>query len=133
MSQPYTKTVLEHFMNPRNIGEMECPDAVGTVRNPACGDEMTVYLKISRHDDGQEYVEDVKIHTYGCVAAIATSSMASELVKGKTLDEAIEISGKVIKDALGGLPAQKAHCSMLADEALKKAIEDYRAGKTPTV
>jgi nitrogen fixation NifU-like protein len=125
MSQPYTKTVLEHFMNPRNIGEMENPDAAGT------GDEMTVYLRIGRREDGQEYVEDVKIHTYGCVAAIATSSMASELVKGKTLDEAIEISGKVIKEALGGLPAQKAHCSMLADEALKKAIEDYRAGRAP--
>jgi nitrogen fixation NifU-like protein len=133
MSQPYTKTVLEHFLNPRNIGEMENPDAVGTVRNPACGDEMTVYLRIGTREDGQEYVEDVKIHTYGCVAAIATSSMASELVKGKTLSEAIEISGRVIKEALGGLPAQKAHCSMLADEALKKAIEEYLAAKEPAV
>lgn len=127
MSQPYSQKVLEYFLNPRNIGSMENPDASATVANPQCGDEMTVFLRIGRREDGEEYIEDIKVQTYGCVAAIATSSMATELVKGKTLTEAMEISGRAIKEALGGLPATKVHCSLLADQALKKAIENYLA------
>ncbi|MCX7599610.1 MAG: iron-sulfur cluster assembly scaffold protein, partial [Armatimonadetes bacterium] len=100
-----------------------------TVANPQCGDEMTVFLRIGRREDGEEYIEDARVLTYGCVAAIATSSMATELVKGKTLREAMEISGRAIKEALGGLPATKVHCSLLADQALKKAIENYLALK----
>lgn len=129
MSQPYSQRVLEYFLNPRNIGSMENPDASATVANPQCGDEMTVFLRIGQRD-GEEYIEDIKVQTYGCVAAIATSSMATELVKGKTLREAMEISGRAIKEALGGLPATKVHCSLLADQALKKAIENYLAQKS---
>ena len=123
----YSEIVLEYFMNPRNIGVIEDADAKATVANPHCGDEMTIYLKIGRREDGQEYIEDAKIQTYGCVAAIATSSMATELVKGKTLEEARQLSAQAIKEALGGLPASKVHCSLLADQALQKAIEDYLA------
>jgi len=130
MSQPYSKLVLEYFLNPRNIGCIEDADAQATVANPHCGDEMTVYLKIGRREDGEEYIEDVKVQTYGCVAAIATSSMATELVKGKTLQEAREISARAIKEALGGLPAAKVHCSLLADQALQRAIDNYLAAKT---
>lgn len=129
MSQPYSQRVLEYFLNPRNIGSMDNPNASATVANPQCGDEMTVFLRIGRREDGEEYIEDIKVQTYGCVAAIATSSMATELVKGKTLREAMEISGRAIKEALGGLPATKVHCSLLADQALKKAIENYLAQK----
>jgi len=129
MSQPYSQTVLEYFLQPRNIGSMDNPDASATVANPQCGDEMTIFLRIGRRDDGEEYIQDAKVQTYGCVAAIATSSMATELVKGKTLKEAMEISGRAIKEALGGLPASKVHCSLLADQALKKAIENYLALK----
>ncbi|MBC7289334.1 MAG: iron-sulfur cluster assembly scaffold protein, partial [Armatimonadetes bacterium] len=129
MSQPYSQKVLEYFLNPRNIGTMDNPDAWATVANPQCGDEMTIFLRIGRRPDGEEYIEDARVQTYGCVAAIATSSMATELVKGKTLTEALEISGRAIKEALGGLPASKVHCSLLADQALKKAIHSYLARK----
>ena len=131
-SQSYSKLVVEYFLNPKNIGVIEDADAQATVTNPHCGDEMTIYLKIGRREDGQEYIEDAKIQTYGCVAAIATSSMATELVKGKTLEEARKLSAKAIKDALGGLPASKVHCSLLADQALQQAIDNYLAKRART-
>jgi nitrogen fixation NifU-like protein len=113
---------MDHFQNPRNMGEVEQPDGVGEVGNPQCGDVMRITIKV----DDQERIEDVKFKTLGCGAAIATSSMVTELAKGKTLDEAEQISKKVVAEALGGLPPQKMHCSNLASDGLKKAIEDYR-------
>jgi nitrogen fixation NifU-like protein len=118
----YTEQVMDHFQNPRNMGEVEQPDGVGEVGNPQCGDVMRITIKV----DDQERIEDVKFKTLGCGAAIATSSMVTELAKGKTLDEAEQISKKVVAEALGGLPPQKMHCSNLASDGLKKAIEDYR-------
>jgi nitrogen fixation NifU-like protein len=118
----YTEKVMDHFQNPRNMGEVEEPDGVGEVGNPQCGDVMRITIKV----DDDERIEDVKFKTLGCGAAIATSSMVTELAKGKTLAEAQEISKKVVAEALGGLPPQKMHCSNLASDGLKKAIEDYR-------
>ena len=117
----YTEQVMDHFMNPRNMGEMENPDGVGTVGNAKCGDIMRIYIKVEN-----EVITDVKFKTFGCGAAIATSSKATELVKGKTLDEALQITNKMVMDSLGGLPPVKVHCSVLAEEALHAAIKDYK-------
>ncbi len=116
----YSEKVMEHFRNPRNVGVIEDADGVGTVGNPVCGDMMTIYIKVK---DGK--IEDIKFQTFGCAAAIATSSMATELAKGKTLEEALRITKQTVAEALGGLPPQKMHCSNLAAEALKRAIADY--------
>lgn len=116
----YTDKVMEHFRNPHNMGEIQDPDGVGTVGNPVCGDMMTIYIKVK-----DNRLEDVKFKTFGCGAAIATSSMITELAKGKTLEEAVKITRANVADALGGLPPIKMHCSNLAADALHAAIEDY--------
>jgi len=116
----YSDKVMEHFKNPRNVGEMENPDGVGHVGNPVCGDIMELYIKVK---DG--IIVDAKFRTFGCGAAIATSSMVTEMVKGKRIEEALKISNKAVAEALDGLPAVKMHCSVLAEEALKSAIENY--------
>jgi len=121
---PYSDIVMDHFMNPRNMGEIENADAVGEVGNPACGDVMKLYLKI---EDGK--IVDAKFKTFGCGAAIASSSITTEMIKGKTIDEALKISNEAVAEALGGLPPAKQHCSVLAEEALKVAIEDYNKKK----
>jgi nitrogen fixation NifU-like protein len=118
--EDYTDLVMEHFSNPRNVGTMEDPDGVGREGNPVCGDLMEMFIKV---DNG--HISDVKFRTFGCGAAIATSSIATEMVKGKPLSEASNLSNKAIAEALGGLPPVKLHCSMLAADALKKAIENY--------
>jgi nitrogen fixation NifU-like protein len=120
MSPVYSEKVMEHFKNPRNMGEMENPDGVGHVGNPVCGDIMELYIKVDNN-----VITDAKFKTFGCGAAIATSSMVTELVKGKTVDEALKISNRAVAEALGGLPPVKMHCSVLAEEALKSAIDDY--------
>ena len=117
----YTEQVMDHFMNPRNMGEMEDASGVGTVGNAKCGDIMRIYIKVE-----DDVITDVKFKTFGCGAAIATSSKATELVKGKTLDEALQITNKQVMDSLGGLPPVKVHCSVLAEEALHAAIQDYK-------
>ncbi len=124
MKDMYTKKVLDHFRNPRNIGEIKNADGVGTVGNPVCGDVMTIYIKVKN-----ERIEDIKFKTYGCAAAISSSSIATEMVKGKTLDEALKLTRDDVANELGGLPAYKMHCSNLAADALHKAIEDYRKKK----
>lgn len=116
----YSDKVMDHFANPRNVGEIEGADGIGRVGNPSCGDIMAMYIKV---DDGR--ISDVKFKTFGCGAAIATSSMVTELVMGKTLEEAGKISNRTVADALDGLPAQKMHCSNLAADALQDAIKDY--------
>jgi nitrogen fixation NifU-like protein len=116
----YSQKVMEHFMNPRNVGEIENADGVGEVGNPVCGDMMTFYIKVK-----DNRLEDVKFKTFGCGAAIAVSSMVSEMAKGKTLDEARKITPKLVADELEGLPKQKFHCSNLGAQALNKAIENY--------
>lgn len=116
----YSEKVVELFMNPKNVGRIEDADGVGTVGNPVCGDVMKIYLKI---EDGR--IVDVKFETFGCAAAIATSSMVTEMVKGKTLEEALKVSNKDVVQALGGLPPHKLHCSLLAEEGIRAAIEDY--------
>lgn len=121
MTDKYTEKVLDHFRNPRNMGDMKDPDGIGTVGNPTCGDVMTIYLKIK-----DDKIADIKFKTYGCVAAIASSSIATELVKGKTLDEAMEFTRDDVSNELGGLPAVKMHCSNLAADALHEAIKDYK-------
>ena len=118
----YNEQVMDHFEHPRNVGEIEDASGVGTVGNAKCGDIMRMYLKV---EDG--VILDAKFKTFGCGAAIATSSMATELVKGKTIDEALALTNKAVADALGGLPPVKMHCSLLAEEAIKAAIEDYKA------
>ena len=121
----YSKQILEHVKNPKNMGEIKDADGVATVGNVVCGDVMRLYLKIEKKD-GEEYIKDVKFQTLGCGAAIATSSMITTMVKGKPLLEAEKITKQAITEALGGLPPVKLHCSVLAADALKKAIEDYR-------
>lgn len=116
----YNEKVMDHFTNPRNIGEIDDPDGVGEVGNPVCGDMMKFTIKVK---DGR--LEDVKFLTFGCGAAIAVSSMVSEMAKGKTLEEALQITNKQVAEELGGLPANKLHCSNLGADALHKAIEDY--------
>ncbi len=121
---PYSDKVMDHFMNPRNMGEIEDADGVGEVGNPACGDVMKLFLKI----EGDRIV-DAKFKTFGCGAAIASSSMTTELIKGKTLDEALKLSNEAVAEALGGLPPAKQHCSVLAEDALRQALEDYKKKK----
>jgi len=118
----YSKEVMDHFKNPHNMGEMKDPDGIGKVGNPRCGDVMWVFIKVK-----DNRLEDIKVKTFGCVAAIATSSMITDLAMGKTLDEAYNISKKDVADALEGLPPVKLHCSVLAADALRSAIDDYRA------
>ncbi len=118
----YSEKVMDHFANPRNVGEIENANAVGQVGNPKCGDIMKIYMDI----DDNEVIKDVKFKTFGCGAAIATSSMATEMVKGKTVDEALSLTNKAVMEALDGLPPEKIHCSVLAEEAIKSAIDNYR-------
>ena len=118
---PYSEKVMDHFMHPRNMGEIEDASGVGEVGNPACGDVMRLYLKI---EDGK--IVDAKFKTFGCGAAIASSSMTTELIKGKSIDEALKLSNEAVSEALGGLPPAKQHCSVLAEDALRAALEDYK-------
>ncbi len=120
----YSKKVMDHFMSPKNVGEIEDADGVGEVGNPTCGDMMTFYIKVK-----DDRLDDVKFKTFGCGAAIAVSSMVSELAMGKSLDEALKISNKDVAHELGGLPKQKMHCSNLGADALHKAIQDYKKKK----
>ena len=117
----YTEQVMDHFMNPRNVGEIEDASGVGTVGNAKCGDIMRIYIKVEN-----DVIVDVKFKTFGCGAAIATSSKATEIVKGMTLEEAEKVTNKMVMDALGGLPPVKVHCSVLAEEALHEAIKNYK-------
>jgi nitrogen fixation NifU-like protein len=121
----YSTKVMEHFAHPRNVGEMENPDGVGHVGNPVCGDIMEMYIKVK-----DNVITDVKFKTFGCGAAIATSSMATEMIKGKTIEEALTLTNKAVAEALDGLPPVKMHCSVLAEEAVKAAIDDYLKKKT---
>ena len=116
----YTETVMDHFTHPRNVGEIPDADGVGEVGNAKCGDIMKMYLKIK-----DDRIEDVKFETFGCGSAIASSSMATELIKGKTIEEALAVTNKQVVDALGGLPADKLHCSVLAEESIKAAVKNY--------
>ena len=116
----YSPLVMEHFTNPRNVGEIENADGVGEVGNAKCGDIMKIYLKIEN-----DIITDVKFKTFGCASAIATSSIATELIKGKPLSEALELTNRAVVEALGGLPAVKIHCSVLAEEAVKATVKDY--------
>lgn len=120
----YSEKVLEHFKDPRNVGEMEDPDGKGTVGNPVCGDMMSMYIRVK-----DDTIEDITFKTFGCGAAIATSSMTTELAKGKTLDEAMNITRQDVADALDGLPPVKMHCSNLAADALHEAIKNYKESK----
>lgn len=116
----YTETVMDHFTHPRNVGEIPDADGVGEVGNAKCGDIMKMYLKIK-----DNRIEDAKFETFGCGSAIASSSMATELIKGKAIEEALAVTNKQVVDALGGLPAYKLHCSVLAEESIKAAVKDY--------
>lgn len=116
----YSEKVMDHFRNPRNVGVIENADGVGEVGNPVCGDIMKIYLKIEN-----DIIKDVKFETFGCGSAIASSSMATEMIKGKSIHEALELTNKAVAEALDGLPAHKMHCSVLAEEAIKKALTDY--------
>ena len=118
----YTEKVMDHFMHPRNVGEIADASGVGEVGNAKCGDIMKIYIKVDEND----VITDVKFKTFGCGAAIATSSRATEMVMGKTVDEALKITNEMVTESLGGLPPVKLHCSVLAEEALHAAIEDYR-------
>ena len=124
MTDRYTEKVLDHFRNPRNMGEIKNPDGFGKVGNPTCGDVMAIYIKVK-----DERIVDIKFKTFGCTAAIATSSILTEIVKGKTIEEALKITRDDVANELGGLPAIKMHCSNLAADALKEAIKDYRNKK----
>lgn len=116
----YSEKVMDHFRNPRNVGVIENADGIGEVGNPVCGDIMKIYLKIENN-----IITDVKFETFGCGSAIASSSMATELIKNKPLSEALQLTNKAVTEALDGLPAHKIHCSVLAEEAIKKAVKDY--------
>ena len=126
----YTEKVMDHFQHPRNMGEIENASGVGTVGNAKCGDIMRIYLDI----DEDQIIRDVKFKTFGCGSAIATSSIATEMIKGKTIEEALQLSNKAVVEALDGLPAHKIHCSVLAEQSIKAAIADYyrRQGIDPT-
>ena len=117
----YSEKVLDHFSNPRNVGEIEDADGIGEIGNAKCGDIMKIYLKIDN-----DIITDVKFETFGCGSAIASSSMATELIKGKPVSEAMELTNKAVAEALDGLPAHKMHCSVLAEEAIQSALEDYK-------
>jgi len=126
-SGSYNPIVIDHFHHPRNMGEMENPDGVGEAQNPVCGDTMRLFIKLE-----ENRIIDAKFLTFGCAAAIASSSIATEMIKGKTLDEALMISNGMVSEALGGLPPTKIHCSVLAEQALNAAILDYRKKKRET-
>lgn len=120
----YNEKVMDVFKNPKNVGEIENPDGIGTVGNASCGDIMQISLRIEN-----DIIVDAKFKTFGCAAAIATSSTATEMIKGMTVEEALKVTNKKVVETLGGLPSQKLHCSVLAEEAIKKAIEDYQSKK----
>ncbi|OQY40748.1 MAG: Fe-S cluster assembly scaffold protein NifU [Fusobacteriia bacterium 4572_74] len=120
----YTKKVMDHFMNPRNVGVIENPDGYGKIGSPSCGDMMEIFLKI---EDG--IIRDVKFRTFGCASAIASSSVTTEMILNKTVEEALQVTNKAVVEALDGLPAVKIHCSVLAEEAIKAAIENYMSKK----
>jgi len=120
MNTPYSEKVMDHFINPRNVGEIDDADGVGTVGNPACGDIMQMFIKVN-----DDVIVDAKFKTFGCGAAIATSSMATELIKGKKIDEALKVTNEEVTRELGGLPKVKRHCSVLAEQALHSALADY--------
>jgi nitrogen fixation NifU-like protein len=122
----YSDKVMDHFSNPRNVGEIENPDGLGEAGNPKCGDIMKIYLKVKDNPDGVAVIDDVKFKTFGCASAIASSSMATEMIKGKTVEEAWAMTNVAVAEALDGLPPVKMHCSVLAEEAIHKAINDYR-------
>jgi len=122
----YSEKVVEFFMHPRNVGRLDPADGVGEVGNPRCGDVMKIYIQVR-----DNRIDDIRFETFGCAAAIATSSMITEMVKGKTLEEALEVSNKDVLDALGGLPPEKIHCSLLAEEGIRAAVEDYRKRQSP--
>ncbi|MDR1832646.1 MAG: Fe-S cluster assembly scaffold protein NifU [Fusobacteriaceae bacterium] len=122
----YSEKVMEHFMNPRNVGVIENPDGYGKVGNPACGDIMEIFLKVDN-----DVITDAKFRTFGCASAIASSSISTELVKGKSIRDALQLTNKKVVEELGGLPAVKMHCSVLAEEAIKLAIENYLSKKQP--
>lgn len=124
----YSDKVMEHFMNPRNVGEIENADGIGQVGNPKCGDIMKMYLKIEN-----DTIVDVKFKTFGCGSAIASSSMATELIKGKTIKEAMQLTNKAVAEALDGLPPVKMHCSVLAEQAIKSALYDYSKKNNVTI
>lgn len=117
----YSEKVMDHFMNPRNVGKIDDADGVGEVGNAKCGDIMKIYIKVDNN-----IITDVKFNTFGCGSAIASSSMATEMIKGKSLDDALELTNKAVAEALDGLPAHKMHCSVLAEEAIKAATDDYK-------
>ncbi|MBR0247939.1 MAG: Fe-S cluster assembly scaffold protein NifU [Synergistaceae bacterium] len=124
MALDYSQKVMDHFMNPRNVGEIENADGVGEAGNPKCGDIMKIYLKVNPET---KVIDDVKFKTFGCASAIASSSMATELIKGKTIDEAWDLTNNAVAEALDGLPPIKMHCSVLAEESIHAALNDYRA------
>ncbi len=125
----YSKKVIDHFTKPHNQGVIKNADGIGTVGNPKCGDVMRMYIKVTKNKQGNEIIKDVKFETLGCGAAISTSSMATDLAKGKTLDEVIKLTNKQVAEELGGLPNSKMHCSNLAADALHKAIANYKKKK----
>lgn len=129
MTGVYNDKVMDHFINPRNLGSIKDADGKGEVGNPVCGDMMNLYIKVDKNRDQKEIISEIKFETLGCGAAIATSSIVTEMAKGKTLEEAEKISDLDVAQELGGLPPQKLHCSNLAASALKKAIRDYRSKK----
>ncbi len=118
----YSEKVMDHFRNPRNVGQIDDADGIGEVGNAKCGDIMRMYIKV---DDDSRVITDIKFNTFGCGSAIATSSMATEMIMGKTIDEALELSNKAVVEALDGLPTHKIHCSVLAEQAVRAAVKDY--------
>jgi nitrogen fixation NifU-like protein len=126
MADLYNEKVMDHFMKPRNVGTIDNPDGVGETGNPTCGDIMKMFLKISKNKAGEDYIEDIKFQTFGCGAAVATSSITTEMVKGKTIKEAESLTNEKVAEELGGLPPVKMHCSNLAANALRDAIKNYK-------
>ncbi len=129
MTLNYSKKVIQNFQNPKNLGEIKNADGIGKVGNPVCGDVMWLYIKVEKNDKGKEIIKDIKFKTFGCAAAIATSSMITQLAKGKTIEEAEKISKSDVAESLQGLPPIKMHCSNLSSDALRAAIKDYKSKK----
>ena len=132
-STNYTEKVMDHFKNPRNVGVIENPDGYGKVGNPVCGDLMEIFIKVKKNEQGEDIIEDIKFRTFGCGSAVSTSSMVTEMAKGMKIDEAYDITRQDVADELDGLPPIKMHCSNLAADALKAAIDNYRTGTSPEV